>query len=115
MFSLRNTSLPVKQTTVIMVTCTVALLLACITFAFYEVVTFRTELRRNIETLGEILANNTIGALEFQDADSARDILAAVRAEPNIQLAVLYDEKGSEFARFVQDESTLSPVTPELR
>ena len=67
MFSLRNTSLQVKQTLVIMATCTVALLLACVSFALYEALTFRTELKDNTTTLAEILANNTIAALQFDD------------------------------------------------
>src|SRR5687767_10691192 len=115
MFSLRNTSLQAKQTIVIMATCTVALLLACLAFALYEVLTFRAELKRNISVLAEILANNTIGALQFDDADSADQILAAVRAEPNILMAVLYDQKGAEFSRFVRNAIELSPATPEQR
>jgi PAS domain S-box-containing protein len=105
MFSLRNTSLQAKQTIVIMVTCTVALLLACVSFALYEVLTFRTELKRNIETLAEILANNTVGALQFDDRESASEILAAVRAEPNIVAAILYDQKGNEFSRYARHQA----------
>ena len=112
MFSLRNTSLQAKQTIVIMVTCTVALLLACLSFALYEVLTFRTELKRNIATLAEILANNTIGALQFDDRDSAHDILAAVRAEPNILMAILYDQQGKEFSRYVRGDSGVSTTAP---
>ncbi len=104
MFSLRNTSLQAKQTIVIMVTCTVALLLACVSLAIYEVFEFRTELKRNIAMVAEILANNTIGPLQFDDRESATQILAAVRAEPNIVAAVLYDQKGQEFTRYVRED-----------
>ena len=114
MFSLRNTSLQTKQTLVVMVTCTVALLLACISFAFYEVVTFRTELKRNTSTLAAILANNTIGPLQFDDKNSATEILAAVRAEPNIVTAILYDDKGSEFSRYVR-EGAMPDAPPPAR
>ena len=111
MFSLRNTSLQAKQTIVVMVTCTVALLLAGISFAFYEVFTFRTDLKRNIGTLAEILANNTIGPLQFDDRESAAEILATVSAEPNIVTAILYDQHGKEFSRYVR-EGAGANVTP---
>jgi PAS domain S-box-containing protein len=115
MFSLRNTSLQAKQTIVIMATCTVALLLACFSFAFYEVLTFRTELKRNIQTLAEILANNTIGALQFDDRQSAGEILTAVRADRNIVAAILYDQQGREFSRYVKDNTQYSAVASEDR
>src|SRR5436190_3270458 len=103
MFSLRNTSLQTKQTIIVMVTCTVALLLACTAFAFYEVLTFRIELKRNIETLAQILANNTVGPLQFDDQKSAGEILAALRAEPKVVMAIVYDQQGQEFSRYVRN------------
>ena len=102
MFSLRNTSLQAKQTIVVMVTCTVALLLAGISLAFYEAFTLRTELKRNIATLAEILANNAIGPLQFDNRESAAEILASVRAEPNILAVILYDPQGKEFSHYVR-------------
>ena len=109
MFSLRNTSLQTKQTIIVMVTCTVALLLACTAFAFYEVLTFRIELKRNIETLAQILANNTVGPLQFDDQKSAGEILAALRAEPKVVMAIVYDQQGQEFSRYVRNgESTMA-------
>ncbi|HKQ39007.1 MAG TPA: response regulator [Verrucomicrobiae bacterium] len=115
MFSLRNTSLQAKQTMVVMVTCTVALLLACVSFAFYEVLTFRTELKRNTATLAEILANNTVGPLQFDDKNSAAEVLAAVRAEANIVMAILYDQRGDEFTRYVRNDVQTEAPRPEER
>src|SRR3954469_21703817 len=108
MFSLRNTSLQAKQTIVIMATCTVALVLACTSFALYEVLNFRTEMKQDIATLAQILANSTIGPLQFDDRESASEVLAAVRAEPNIVAAILYDQKGKEFSRYVRGGVALS-------
>jgi len=102
MFSLRNTSLQTKQTIVVMVTCTVALLLASIGFAFYEVLSFRTELKHNATILAEVLANNTVAPLQFDDKNSATEILRGLRAEPNIVTAILYDQHGNEFSRYVR-------------
>ena len=115
MFSLRNASLQAKQTIVVMVTCTVALLLACISFALYEVLSFQTELKRNTATIAEILANNTIGPLQFDDKTSAAEILAAVRAEPNIVMAILYDQHGSEFSRYVRENAQPDVPRPDKR
>ena len=115
MFSLRNTSLQTKQTLIVMVTCTVALLLACASFALYEVLTFRTELTRNISTLAEILANNTVGPLQFDDQTSAGEILGALRAEPNVIEAILYDQQGKEFSRYLQKGMKAEEPSPSER
>ena len=109
MFSLRNTSLQTKQTLIVMVTCTVALLLACASFAIYEAFTFRTELKRNIGVLAAILANNTVAPLLFDDKRAASEILAGVQAEPNIVEAVLYDQQGREFSRYSPDATKTEP------
>src|SRR5258705_10598388 len=53
----RNASLQSKQTIVIMVTCVVALVLACLAFVTFEIITFRKELVRDLGTLAEMIGN----------------------------------------------------------
>ena len=45
--------------------------------------------------VAEGIAINSTPALEFESLDSARDILGALRADPHIEMAVIYDRKGN--------------------
>ncbi|MBI2498180.1 MAG: HAMP domain-containing protein [Opitutae bacterium] len=69
-------------------------------FFAYEYSIFRRALVRQTATLGGILAANSTAALAFENQDDAREILAALRAEPYIDTAALYDGNGRLFARY---------------
>ena len=49
-----NSSLQQKQTLIIMLTSTTALLLACIGFVVYEAITFRDQMTRHLTTVAEM-------------------------------------------------------------
>src|SRR5438477_12492205 len=96
----QNASIQRKQTSIIMLTCCAALLMACASFVGYELLTFRKEMTRNVTTLAEIIGNNSTAALDFNDNKAAEETLAALRAEPNIVAACLYTRSGQVFARY---------------
>ena len=64
-----------KLTGVIMLTSTVALLLASVGFLAYDIVTFRDELARNLRILAEVVGHNSASALVFDDPDVAEETL----------------------------------------
>jgi len=97
---LRNTSIKRKQTLIIMLTSGVALLLACVAFASYEVIAFQTTMEQDLSILAEIIGNTTSAAIEFGDPKSATETLSALRAEPNISAACIYTNKGEVFATY---------------
>ena len=111
MYFLRNTSIKGKQTLIVLVTSGVALLLACLAFASYEVMTFRATMEQNLSTLAEIIGNNSSAALDFGDPKAAKETLSALRAEPNIVGGCIYTTKGEVFAVYVRsgNEATFSP------
>ncbi|HWX18554.1 MAG TPA: PAS domain S-box protein [Candidatus Binatia bacterium] len=94
----QQASLQRKQTFIIMVTSGVALLLACLAFATYEVITFRRAMISNLSTLAEIVGNNSTAALDFNDRKGAEETLSGLRAEPNIIGAGIYNREGAVFA-----------------
>jgi PAS domain S-box-containing protein len=96
----RNASLQSKQTIVIMVTCGVALVLACSAFVVFEIVTFRKELVRDLDTLAEMIGNASSAALEFNDPKAAAEPLNALRASPNILYAAVYAPGGRVFVEY---------------
>src|SRR5215471_11508501 len=106
MLSFRNLSIRRKQLLIIMLTSSIALLLACTAFTAYELITFRTGMVRNLSTLAEIVGNNTAAALDFTDATAASETLSALKAEPDIIGACVYAPRGGVFARYDRDGNT---------
>jgi PAS domain S-box-containing protein len=96
----QNLSIQRKQTLVIMLTSTVALVLACAGFVAYELIAFRQTMTRDLTTLAQIIGDNTSGALDFNDPKAAQDMLSALRAEPNITAACIYTKEGQRFATY---------------
>ena len=111
MFSFRNLSIRRKQMFIIMLTSSIALLLACAVFVAYEVLAFRKTMVENLSTLAEIVGDNTSAALDFNDANSATETLSALKAEPAIIGACIYGQHGDVFARYdrANDHLTFTP------
>lgn len=101
--ALKNASIQHKLMKVIMLTSAAVLLLTCSAFFAYEFVTFRQNSIRQLSTLGEIIAANSTAALAFDDAQAAYEILSALKAEPHIVAACLYDSVGKVFSYYPQD------------
>jgi PAS domain S-box-containing protein len=97
---LQAVSIQRKQMLVIMLTSTVALLLACGGFITYEVVVFRRQMTRSLSILAEVIGNNSSGALDFNDQRAAQEMLSALRAEPNIVAACIYTKGDEPFATY---------------
>src|SRR5881394_4014264 len=91
-------SLRRKQRLIIMLTCTVALLLACAAFIVYDAISFRTHLTGRIVNLAEITAANCSAAADFNDVNGATETLSALRVEPEILVACVYDRDGHMLA-----------------
>ena len=91
-----------------------ALAVSC-PMAIYDLVTFRHAAAQNLAVLGDVLAGNSTAALTFRDADSARDILQALRAEPDVTAAVIYTSDGKPFAKYTRDAKDSSFTPPAAR
>ena len=78
----------------------VVLLLTCTVFLAYDFLSFRQAALRQLSTLGDIIATNSTGVLAFANQGDAAEILAALRAEPDIVSACLYTPEGQIFARY---------------
>jgi two-component system, cell cycle sensor histidine kinase and response regulator CckA len=96
----RNMSIQSKQTLVMMLTSGIVLLLACAAFTIYEVTTFRASMRQNLSTLADVVIDDAAAALDFNDAKSAEETLAALHADPDILGACIYTANGAVFARY---------------
>jgi len=79
-------NLPIKRKVmaVIMLTSIAVLLLTAAAFMFYDLITFRQTLIRNLDTTASIIADESTAALAYGDEKTAREILAPLRADPQI-------------------------------
>lgn len=102
---IRDASIGQKISFAILLTSSVVLLLACFTFVVYEATAFRQAMTKDLATLGRVVATNSTAALAFDNAGDARDVLAALKANPHVVAAALYDSKGRLFARYPDDVS----------
>ncbi len=98
----------------IMGTSIAVLVLTCAAFITYEVVTYRRALAVGLRARAEIIGANSTAALAFQNEADAADVLAALRADPRMVAAALYDNDGHLFARYPADApSNFFPAFPE--
>ena len=93
-------SIKAKLRWMIILTSATALLLTSIAFVTYELVSFKRSLVRNVSTIAKIVANNAGAAVAFHYNESSDEILSALRAEPNIVEAVIYDKANRPFAHY---------------
>src|SRR5262245_48723428 len=110
----RDASIKRKLTLIIMLTSSVALLLAGAAFGTYELIMFRQAMTSQLITLAEIIGANSTAALAFNDPGSARETLAALSAEPHVVSATIYAKDGRVFAKYFRADmwEDLSPPMP---
>ena len=100
---LRDLSISWKLKLIAMLASVVALVLACSAFIGYETVTFRHKLGRDLSILADVIGANSTAAISFKDVNAGRDALSALRAQPHVIAACIYDLRGRPFATYVRD------------
>src|SRR5262249_30327287 len=113
LLTFRDVSIKHKLTLIIMLTSSVALLLAGIAFGTYELIMFRRAMTSHLLTLAEMIGANSTAALAFNDQSAARETLTALSAEPHIVSATIYTRDGRAFAKYFRADMSqdLSPST----
>src|SRR5437867_8934981 len=101
--------LPIKRKVmaVIMLTSITVLLLTAAAFMAYDLITFQTTMKRNLNTLALVTADYSTAALAFQNEKNAYETLYALHADAHIVAAALYDEGNNIYARY----PTKAPVS----
>src|SRR5437764_11042323 len=113
MRAFRQTTIKRKLIALIMLTSSVALLVA---FAFMigsDYLSFRSGMVRDLRTLADVVGTNGSSALDFDDEEFATKTLAALAAKPYITTAAIYTEDGRVLAKYLRDnQSDLPPEQP---
>jgi len=95
-----RTTIQRKLVLAIMLTSTTALVLTGAVLIAREASSLRQLVEREVTTRAGILAANSTAALAFRNPDDAIQVLAALRTDPSVIAAALYDENGQVFATY---------------
>jgi signal transduction histidine kinase len=100
LFFSKQKSIRNKVVTLIMGISLLVLLFTCVVFIIYDRISFKQKMVSDMNILGEIIGDSTVAAITFYDTGSASRTLEALKAERQIVVAVLFDEKGNVFADY---------------
>jgi signal transduction histidine kinase len=78
------------------------LILAGVGIGFYNERTYRIEQASEAEAEARILAATVTAALTFDDGKAAQEYVSALRANPEVLIAAVYDASGALFARYAK-------------
>jgi signal transduction histidine kinase/CheY-like chemotaxis protein/HAMP domain-containing protein len=109
---LHKQSIKRKIVLIIMLTSSIALLLAGAAFVVYELISFRQGMKDNLLSMAGMVGETSTAALTFNDPKTAKEILRALAQEPHIVAACLYDEDGKLLADYKRDSTSFVPPTP---
>lgn len=114
MRSYRDFSITTKLVLLALLTAGVALTLSAICFVLNDVSMIRSSMVKQTTVLAEVLGSDCTAALDFQDADRAREVLGALRQEPSVEFACIYNASGQPFTVYHQrDDNTPVPPVPK--
>ncbi len=98
----RSTSLSITFMRAIFVCCGAVLIITSGAFFAYDLLSYRQASLRQLRTLGGAVATNSSAALAFANPDDAALVLSALKADPTVIAAALYDTDGQVFAVYPQ-------------
>src|SRR5881392_1005664 len=101
--SLRDWPIKQKLTAMLVVISGLVLLLTSAAFAGSRSWILRKPTPYAVSVRGRIIAANSTASLAFSNEADARELLSALRADPHIVAAVLYDKVGHVFAAYPAD------------
>jgi len=99
---LRDASLRRKMTAIVMITSLFAVGTAATGFLLYDRVSFRNGLVNERSLLADMVGATSIAALAFKDQVEGQEILQALRVEPHVIGAAIYDAQGEPFATYAR-------------
>jgi signal transduction histidine kinase len=99
---LRNVPIRQKLVLIIMLATGLALLIAGTVLIVFELLRFRADMVSDLNTLADVVAQNTTAALTFDDPKAAQETLTAFESRRPVMAAAVYDEEGRLFARYLR-------------
>ena len=97
----------------ILISSSAVLVITSVTFFTYDLISARQSRVQHLRVLSQVVASNSTAALAFQDTRDAEMVLSALRADPAIQAAALFDQEGRLFVSYPANaDRRLLPASP---
>ncbi len=106
----RTTPIKRKLISIIMLTTTAALVLACGAFAVYQTLAFRNSMAEELSLQANIIGFNSTAAISFNDPKGVAQTLSALRLETHVIGARVYDSQGKPFATYLRPGASASSI-----
>jgi PAS domain S-box-containing protein len=110
---LRNAPIKRKLLLSTLLTCGAALAIALTGLFWFQSVNFRSGFAAQLETLAVVIAQNSAAPLAFDDRNSAAEVLSALKVNPQITGAWVYDREGKLFADYGTGEDAGTSDDPD--
>ena len=91
-----------------------ALLIACVAFVTYDLVTFRQAMVYNLSIQAQMAGSNSVSPLLFNDRQAAENTLSALTAAHNVISAGIYTLDGRPFATYWRDVHGQTLTLPKM-
>jgi len=111
----KKVSIQTKLGLLILFSTLFSLILAFVGFGLYERANFRRDMERELSSLADTLGANTAASMAFEDPKTAGEMLNALKADPNVESACLYDMNGRIFATYRRASVPATFAMPELQ
>jgi signal transduction histidine kinase/ActR/RegA family two-component response regulator len=98
----RHLPIRLKLIAMILTTCAASVVLASLGYLVVDFYQTRDELESDLRAQADLILQNSVAALEFDDVDTARATLNTLASKPNIRLACLYQRDAHLFANYRQ-------------
>ncbi len=102
---LKNVSIREKLNRIVMLTTSVALLLAALGFFLYDLLAFRNTEVHELASVADIIGANSTASLQFQDTATGRETLETLSIDPRVVSAALYTLEGKIFVSYNRDRN----------
>ncbi|NOQ13837.1 MAG: EAL domain-containing protein [Methyloprofundus sp.] len=109
-----KTSIRKKLINVLLLTSCGALLLSSLGFAVNDWLSLRSAMFDHMHGQSSIIANNSIAAMAFNDAESAKETLNTLQNDADIVGAALYLNNKTLFAHYERDSNRIPDKLPDL-
>lgn len=96
----KTTSISAKLIRMNLLVSGTALVLACVAFFSYDLISFQQSLIRTVAAEARIVGSNSVSAILFNDKEAAQNTLAALSSSPDILGAAIVTNDGKVFAEY---------------
>ena len=102
----RDLSIKAKLTGLLITTVAMALFLVCAAFIAIDILSYKDGLVKHISALTDVVGANVKAAIEFDDAETANELLYSLINEPSVVYACVYDRDNRLLASYSRTDYT---------